>query len=254
MDRHVWGYGTWELLLLAAHTADIYSASRSTAHRFFLFATQSIPCEPCREYFTHNVVVWLSNREERDTSFTSWLYDMRSIIDSKVKGSLGCGDVAAGTAAAVVPVSNRYQLLKRAHVGGVIISSDQVCIQFMLQALCLRDVGKKPSPDKTTEAFRAYSLAMAIKALADLVAPLRPAFHRVLKKALRTAVKGAQEEGDGWTWALPFTAAYLASAALEDGSASLPGMTPPAMIEHLLGARGTLVEWSVKHCLSRPVM
>ena len=253
MDRHVWGRSHWEMLLLVVDTADRHPAVAPVACRVLTLLTQSMPCEPCRQFYTHNVVVWIAGRGDAGgppLGLTSWLFDMRSVIDAKVKGSLGCGASVAGTAAAIIPCSSRYQLMKRTSVSGVNISSDQVCLQLMLEALRLRDVAKAqavtPDPHVTTAAFRAYCLSAAMEGLAQVLRPVRPSFAAALARGVAEAKAAAADAGEGWTWTLPFTAAFVTSGALEDGTAAAPGATLASVLAQLEPARHSLLDWARK--------
>ncbi len=254
MDRHVWGRAHWEMLLLIVDTADRCPEPRAAACRVLTLLTQTMPCEPCRCFYTHNVVVWIATGDT--TPLTSWLFDMRSVIDAKVKGSLGWTEPQEAwthcAAAAVVPCSSRYQLMKRAAVSGITISSDQVCVQVMLEALRLRDVAKaEDQPRVTTAAFRAYCLTAALEGLSLVLRPVRPAFSAALAKGVADAKAAALDAGEGWTWTLPFTAAFVTSAALEDGIAGAPGATLGSVLAQLEPARHSLLSWAHDHAFPK---
>lgn len=248
MDRHVWGRPLWEVLLLVCDTADRCPRRVARAKDALVLLTQAVPCDPCLCYYAYNVVVWMAEggaTPAARSTFTSWLYDMRAVIDAKVKGSLGCGDEVAGTAAAIIPVSSRYQLFKRAAVGGVTIGSDSIATLLMLMALRVRQVAKKEAAGLATpaspSAFRAAALTGFMAALADLVDGDRPGFAAALRVGLARAMQGHKGEGT-WTWKVPFCAAYETSRTLEDGLARRLSME--SLVARLAPAQDSLVDWT----------
>lgn len=238
-DQHTWGHDTWEIFLLVCDIVDKAKATKSPdleevcalAESFFLFMTQCIPCPPCRDFYSFNILLMPKFCEE-GVSARTWLYNLRTVIDTKVKASSG-KDISV----ALDEPSSVFALLKRTEIAGVSISNQAILRQFMIMAIRNERLEAGGLETSTIET-RNYSLFMALCTLSAITRSRRKKFSKCLIKTL--------SEVEGWTGSAILDVCIGVSTCLDDPPFATSGEARTVLAQ----AFTSLKEWSktIKYC------
>lgn len=194
-DPNAWGKSTWDLNLLMA-----FLAQRGGEHGvfwarvFFACITRTLACEPCRRFELH---CWaIDNPMDRPPSeLLDWLYDLRTIVSTKVHGP-----------AALAAMAPRQALRRRLHTSNSVgIDPSVVCASLMIMAL---RIGSAPLDDEERN-LRATALYFMAVAVAHVL--IDDATHyRIVGCFLLKALHAVTSVSETPTWSATFGASYAA--------------------------------------------
>lgn len=207
VDTAVWGKGMWDTLLVVLDAAERFPGLHTVAIGLLKLFTQTLPCEPCRTYYSYFLTHTLELLESRQVAPLDWLFALRQVVNAKLVGSQG----GEAPVSAVFPTHFRPQLERRMYVNGHCVSGYTVAAQLLLQAV---RVGLCPAEEQT---FRSLCLLHIMYLLCDLYSESAPPLHRLWRKALRDV-----EDKVAPTWRMCAHAAYRVMATHPDAPTPLP--------------------------------